>query len=83
FLRLRGSPVFSLALYGIIQAGLMMLRFYTTRSIFAIPPSGQSPYDALYWVIIGVLEILVTYHVHQPDSTRHPAPRDMMVPEFY
>ncbi|WP_208461021.1 hypothetical protein, partial [Paraburkholderia mimosarum] len=43
FLRLRGSPVFSLALYGIIQAGFMMLRFYTTRSIFAIPPSAQSP----------------------------------------
>ena len=38
FLRLRGSPVLSLALYGIIQAGFMMLRFYTTRSIFAIPP---------------------------------------------
>ncbi|WP_211193597.1 hypothetical protein, partial [Paraburkholderia sp. UYCP14C] len=45
FLRLRGSPVFSLALYGIIQAGFMMLRFYTTRSIFAIPPSGQSPVE--------------------------------------
>ncbi|MEX3683254.1 hypothetical protein AB3X89_40380, partial [Paraburkholderia sp. BR14320] len=42
FLRLRRSPVFSLALYGIIQAGFMMLRFYTTRSIFTIPPSGQS-----------------------------------------
>src|SRR5471030_181742 len=38
FLRLRASPVFNLALYGMIQAGFIMLRFYTTRSIFAIPP---------------------------------------------
>jgi len=42
-LRLRGSPVLSLALYGIIQAGFMMLRFYTTRSIFAIPPIRTKP----------------------------------------
>src|ERR1700753_4425735 len=34
---------FILALYGIIQAGFIMLRFYTTRSIFAIPPSGTKP----------------------------------------
>ncbi|WP_255215386.1 DDE-type integrase/transposase/recombinase, partial [Paraburkholderia youngii] len=26
----------------LFNAGFMMLRFYTTRSIFAIPPSGQS-----------------------------------------
>src|ERR1700759_277719 len=43
FLRLRGSPVFSLALYGMIQAGFMMVRFYTTRSILAIPPIRTKP----------------------------------------
>src|ERR1700742_2991846 len=44
FLRLRGSPVFSLALYGMIQAGFMMVRFYTTRSILAIPPIRTKPW---------------------------------------
>src|SRR5260370_40650662 len=38
FLRLRGSPCFSLALYGIICTGFMMLCFYTTRANFAILP---------------------------------------------
>jgi hypothetical protein len=38
FLRLRGSPCFSLALYGIICAGFMMLCFYTTRANFAMLP---------------------------------------------
>jgi hypothetical protein len=38
FLRLRGSPCFSLALYGNICAGFMMLRFYTCRANFAILP---------------------------------------------
>jgi hypothetical protein len=45
FLRLRGSPVFSLALYGMIQTGFIMLRFYTARSIFAIPPIRTKPFD--------------------------------------
>src|SRR5260370_34180241 len=42
FLRLRGSPCFSLALYGIICVGFMMVCFYTIRPNFAIPPSEQS-----------------------------------------
>ncbi|MEX3816658.1 SEC-C metal-binding domain-containing protein, partial [Paraburkholderia sp. BR13439] len=29
----------------LFNAGFMMLRFYTTRSIFAIPPSGQSHHE--------------------------------------
>ena len=42
FLRLRASPCFCLALYGIICTGFMMVCFYTTRATFAIPPSEQS-----------------------------------------
>src|ERR1700753_2049018 len=36
------------ALYGIIQAGFIMLRFYTTRSVFAIPPIRTKP--KLSWI---------------------------------
>ncbi|MEM5373197.1 hypothetical protein V4C53_45595, partial [Paraburkholderia azotifigens] len=68
FLRLRGSPVFSLALYGIIQAGLMMLRFYTTRSIFAIPPSGQSP--AIASAVAGQPKRKVMKREHETKPSR-------------
>jgi hypothetical protein len=45
-LRLRGSPCFSLALYGIIYTGFTTLCFYTTRANFAIPPIRTKPIGA-------------------------------------
>src|ERR1700753_3634313 len=58
------------ALYGIIQAGFIMLRFYTTRSIFAIPPSGQSNGDApvaLFKAAECIAEIALM-QAHESDS---------------
>jgi len=54
FLLLRASPVLSLALYGIIQAAVRMLLFYTSRRPLAIPPIRTKPSRAasasLYWL---------------------------------
>jgi hypothetical protein len=49
-LRLRASPCFSLALYGMIWTDFMMVCFYTIRPNFAIPPIRTKPRSGALFV---------------------------------